>query len=445
MSRWIRSLIFAGFIASQLFGRERIFEEDAFWAYEDGMIAYEELEELLALIGEDEREACALWAAFGGDPCDKTLGEHFQDLDFHGKAKYSALFDSAGGRIRERMNVELRLRKFSLVVRASRDDDGMRLGKWRLVYRDKKSFSALGYLSGADIGSALSLDTAIGSIVSLKAGNFRWGSSLLADSSAGILGGFESKDDWSFGGFASASLNGFRNGFFRLQFLSSDMQVTYSEGWQTPLVYLGAVSRGSSPKVRVRAYFHQNEDFAGIFHVPAMVKQNASVVDLSARVPAGAYALKFGFRSMIPLEMEKKARTVSEGFLSRNSEDARAEVGGRLKSFGDSLDFTAILRSGIRLFAAESLFAEWKFSPRTDLGSSPYEIRPGILLLPDPLVRVKGALILRVPKKKPLVLREETRMQMGKTLGVRSTLEMRADRLRKLRLWRFGLSLDGSW
>lgn len=443
MSKWSRALIWAGFLAVQLFSREQVFEEDAFWAYEDGMIAYEELEELLAQIGEDDREACALWAAFGGDPCDKTLGEKLDDLNFHGRAKYSSLFDSSGGRIRERLNVETRLQRFTFSVRASRDADGFHLGKWRALYRDKKSFSALGYLSGADIFSALSLDTAIGSVVSLRAGKFRWGSSLMTDSSAGILGGFEGKN-LSVGGFASAARGGFRHGFFRIRLLESDMQLTYSDGWKSPLFYFGAASKGKSPKVRLRAYFHQNDDFPGIFHVPSMVQKNGSVIDLSARIPVGAYALRLGFRSMIPLEMESEAKTVSEGFFVRNSGNARAEIGGRLKSFGDSLDFTAILKSGVRLFAAESLFAEWKFSPRSEFETSPYEIRPGILLLPDAGVRVKGILILRGPEKKPLVLREETVMKIG-GLDLRSTLEMRGDKIREFRLWRFGLSAGGTW
>ena len=73
--------------------REKVTVEDAFWAYDDGKIGYEELEGLLKWIDAgDVSEACAEWEALGLDPCQKKISGNLDRLESTGKDRLRNFF-----------------------------------------------------------------------------------------------------------------------------------------------------------------------------------------------------------------------------------------------------------------------------------------------------------------------------------------------------------------
>ena len=68
--------------------RESVSVEDAFWAYDDGKIGEEDLEELLRLIeAGDGEEACTEWEALGLEPCQKSWTERLDGLNFRSTSR----------------------------------------------------------------------------------------------------------------------------------------------------------------------------------------------------------------------------------------------------------------------------------------------------------------------------------------------------------------------
>ena len=77
--------------------RESVSVEDAFWAYDDGKIGEEDLEELLRLIeAGDGEEACAEWEALGLEPCEKSLDGTLRRLEFSRSVSRGSFFGFRG-------------------------------------------------------------------------------------------------------------------------------------------------------------------------------------------------------------------------------------------------------------------------------------------------------------------------------------------------------------
>ena len=84
--------------------REKVTVEDAFWAYDDGKIGYEELEGLLKWIDAgDVSEACAEWEALGLDPCQKKFQEVLTGWNPRGRIGYAISLDSTGSARNKRL------------------------------------------------------------------------------------------------------------------------------------------------------------------------------------------------------------------------------------------------------------------------------------------------------------------------------------------------------
>lgn len=425
--------------------RESVSVEDAFWAYDDGMVSYEELEDLLQAIDEGPAEACLLWESYGGDPCRKSLGERLKRLDFRGRFGYSVSFDSVGNIRRERFRLALGIQRFDGEVRlASEDRKKPQVERFRIVYRDGKSFSVLGNILASDVGSALSLEKTEGTVVAFGGKGFSLGSVLLTDSSFGGIVSFGA-GTFRFAGLGTFARDGFRDAFLKIRNEDSDVQLSYSNGWETPLLYVSAHSvKNRRWNIRFRSYFHGNRHFSGIFHIPKSVEKNRAVGNASVKYRVSDWTFGLGGKFFIPLEAFA-SKSELETTAGKNGPSAKIAIGSRLKFLEDSLEASHFLRSGIRLFEAESLFGEWKWVQRFPTANSLYEIRSGAVLFVDSPVSVSTVLIWRGPQKKPLVLRETTQMDFSKFFSGKSSVELRGYRFRKLGLWRFGLEVSGKW
>lgn len=425
--------------------REGVSVEDAFWAYDDGMVSYEELEDLLRAIDEGPAEACLLWETYGGDFCRKSFGEKLRNLNVRGNFGYSVSIDSVGGIRRERLRLSLGLHRFDGEVRlASENRVNPRMERFRIVYRDRKSFSVLGNIVASDIGSAISLEKTSGTLAVFGVKSFSLGSMLLTDSS---FGGFVSFGErtFRFAGFGAFAPDGFRDAFLKFRNETSDVQFSYSRGWKTPLLYVSARSVQSRRwSARFQSYFHGNRQFSGIFHVPKSVEKNRAAGNASVKYRVSDWTLGLGGKYLVPQE-SSVAKSELEANAGKNGPDAKIAIGSRLKFLEDSLETTYLVRSGIRLFEAESLFGEWKWTGRFPAAKSLYEIRSGVSLFVDSPATVSAVLIWRGPQRKPLVFRETTQMFFSKFLSGKGSVELRGDSFRKLVLWRFGLEVKGKW
>lgn len=433
------------FVSLVALERESVSVEDAFWAYDDGVIGYEELEDLLRAIDEGAAEACRLWESYGGEPCRKSLGERLKKLNFRGMSGYSVSLDSVGNVRRERFRLALGARRFDGEARIASENRGKPLvERFRIAYRDGKSFAVWGDVVASDIGSALSLEKTEGTVVVLGGKSFSLGASLLPDTAFGGSLSF-GRGMFRFDGFAMVSRNGFRDAFLRIRSVDSDVQVAYSRGWETPLLYVSARS-GKSRRwlVRFLSYFHGNHLFSGIFHVPKIVEKNRAVGNALIKYRVSDWMLGLSGNFLIPLE-SSVAKSELEASIGKDGSRAKIAVGSRLKFFGDSLDMAYFLHSGICLFEAESLFGEWKWMQRYPAETGRYEIRSGVRILVDFPVSVSAVLILRGPEKKPLAFRGVTQMDFSKFLSGKSSIELRGNRFREFALWRFGMEVSGKW
>ncbi len=435
-------LAFSNLWASE---RESVSVEDAFWAYDDGTIGYEELEDLLRAIDEGSAEACLLWESYGGDPCKKSLGERLKGLNVRGKSGYSVSLDSVGGVRRERLRFALGVQRFDGEVRlASENREGFRVEHWRIAYRDRKSFGVLGNVMASDIGSAIPLERSVGAVVVPGGKSLSIGSVLLTDSS---FGGFVSfgTGNFRFAGLGLFERNGFRDAFLRFRTADSDMQLSYSKDWETPLLHVSARSeRNGRLQARFRSYFHGNHRFPGIFRVPKSVERNRAVGNVSLKYRILDWTLGLGGKYFVPLE-SAVAKSELETSAENSGPHAKTVVGSRWKFMEDSLEATHFLRGGIRLLEAESLFGEWKWTRKFQTARNLCEIRTGVRFLVDSPVSFTTTLIWREAQGRPLVFRGVTRIDFSRFLSGKSSVELRGARVRKLGLWRFGLEIGGKW
>ncbi len=426
--------------------RESVTAEDAFWAFDDGRISYEELEDLLESIESgDAREACEEWEALGGDPCRKTLSERLSDWNFRGNARYALSIDSSGNVRNETATLKVGIRRFSGEVRGkSERRKNARVEHWKFLYEGSSFRNALGNVSAADLGSSIPLQKRTGNVSSAKLGNFQAGAFLLTDSSAGILASAKLPRAAKVSGMGNFSMEGFQNAFLRTNFPLADVQILYAKSWRTPLLFLSGKSGQEFPlRIRLRAYFHRNDSLPGVFKLPQRVESSKAFASTQIETRFRDWQIKLSARFSIPAD-SGKSREFAEAFVGKKN-PAAIDFGLRANSVGDSLSATGILRSGIRLFSAESLFAEWRLSPDFYGERTLYEIRPGIRIQVEEEVSTQCLLILRGPQKKPLSLRNVTEMSFSQNLFGKSSLEWRANRLREMHLWRFGLSLGGKW
>ncbi len=132
----------------------------------------------------------------------------------------------------------------------------------------------------------------------------------------------------------------------------ADIQLSYSNGWESPLLYVSARSvKNRQWNVRFRGYFHGNRQFSGIFHIPKSVEKNRAVGNASAKYRFSDWTFGIGGKFFIPLEASA-AKSELEATAGKNGSSAKILLGSRLKFLEDSLNATHFVRSGIRLFAA---------------------------------------------------------------------------------------------
>jgi len=433
--------------------RENVTVEDAFWAYDDGKIGYEELESLLKWIDAgDDSEACAEWEALGQDPCRKSFEDVLIGWNPRGRMGYAISFDSTGNVRNKRLYGNFRMGILKGEARLlSQGGSRLSLEHVRLEIKTKHLTVFAGNLKASDLGSAIPLQKERGGVLTGKWNPFGLGTFVLEDSSTGMHAALAIRKQVQIFGMSSASLDGFRDAFLRVHDPTSDVQILYSKEWKTPLFYADAKSHPSNlflgrfpVTFHFRAYFHQNDSLPGIFRLPKFVQKNRAHASSSVQMRFSNWTFRTNERLYVPID-SGKASSVIEISLVRNREKASIGGGGFLKTMGDSLALQVYMRSGVRLFSAESLFAEVRATPQENFGKTLYEIRPGIRLEWEKNVASDILLILRGPKKKPLVLRKETRMQFFSKAYGKSSLELRADRLHRLHFWRFGFEGEIRW
>lgn len=425
--------------------RESVSVEDAFWAYDDGAIGYEELEDILRAIDAGTAEACLAWESYGGDPCKRSLGEQIERLRIRGKSVYSVSIDSVGGVRRERLRFALGAQRFDGEIRLSSENrERLRVESWRIAYRDRKSLGVLGRILASDVGSAIPLEDPEGTVIVPGGKRLSLGSALLTDSSFGGIFSLET-GKFRLVGFGMLAQDGFRDAFLRFLSVESDVQISYSKDWETPVLLVSARSERSARwSARFRSYFHGNRQLSGIFRIPKSVERNRAVghATLTYRIPDWTFGLVGKF--FVPLEASV-ARSELEASAERRGTHAKMVIGSRWKFLEDSLAATLFLRGGIRFLEAESLFGEWKWRQEFSAKEDRYEIRTGVRFLVDSPVSFSTALVLRGPRKSPLVFREVTQVDFSRFLSGKSSVEFRGSRIRKLGLWRFGLEIGGKW
>lgn len=445
LCKWSLCLLALAFSKICALERQSVSVEDAFWAYDDGTIGYEELEDLLRAIDMGTSEACLLWESYGRDPCQKSFGEQLESLKVRGKSGYSVSIDSVGSVRRERSRFALGARRLDGEVRLASENRGrFRVEHWRIVYRDRKSRGVLGNVLASDVGSAIPLEKSEGTVVVPGGKSLSIGVALLTDSSFGGLVSF-GIGKFRLAGLGMLAKNGFRDAFLRFRSADSDVQLSYSKDWETPILLVSARSeRNGRWSARFRSYFHGNRRLSGIFRVPKSVEKNRAVgsASLKYRIPGWTFGL--GGKYFVPLEASV-ARSELEASAEKGGTHAKTVLGSRWKFLEDSLDATHFLRGGIRLFDAESLFGEWKWTQRFFAAENRCEIRTGVRFLVDSPVSFTTVLVWRGPRNKPLVFREVTQVNFSRFLSGKSSVELRGSRIRKLALWRFGLEISGKW
>lgn len=427
--------------------RENVTVEEAFWAYDDGRIGLDELEELLFYVENgDVHGACEEWEALGGDPCRKTLAEKMEDWKWRGNLSYGLSLDSTGSVRNSHSRIAIGLLRFSLEMRFKSESGGdVHLEQFRLLYKDRRSFSVFGHIVASDVRSAVPLESRVGNVWSVGTRDAEAGTILLTDTSAGIRAAVGRAERLQFLAMGLFSAQGFCDAFFRVKMDAADVQLSYSSGWRTPLLYASARTPRNAPlRFRFRAYFHQNPDWSGVFRIPQMVKKNRFFIYLAGEYPLASWALRFSEKTSAPLD-SGFARNVFEVSARRSNKAAGLEAGMKWTVAGDSAVPVVFLRSGIRLFEAESLFCEWRETLKMPIRERRYEIRPGIRVDVGENVSAIARLIIRGPRSLPVVLREETQMQILPKFYVKSLMELRAMRLRQLHLWRLGVEAHWSF
>ena len=430
--------------------RESVSVEDAFWAYDDGKIGEEDLEELLRLIeAGDGEEACAEWEALGLEPCEKAWTERLDGLNFRGAFQEALSLDSVGNLRSQRTRLALGLWRISGEVRLkSQGAQSPSVEYRRLQYKGRLFFAAAGNLSSADMGSAVSLQKRLGGILTARLKPFTVGAFAWEDSTAGMHTAIGSPKNVQVFAMGNFSVDGFRDAFLRTKTSTADVQVLYSKDWKTPLLVVAGSSekdKGSLPlRMRFRAYLHKNDSLPGIFRLPKTVETHRAVANSTVQVPLSEWKFRLQGNLAVPLDTGK-ARSVAEISAVRHRERAALEFGTRVTALGEDFSTMLFWQSGICLFEKDSLFAEWRLTPRNPLKTTLYEIRPGISIPFEEAVRATVLCILRGPKKKPFVVRQETQMAFSAKFYGKSSLELRSERFQDLHLWRFGLEFGGKW
>ena len=430
--------------------RESVSVEDAFWAYDDGKIGEEDLEELLRLIeAGDGEEACTEWEALGLEPCQKSWTERLHGLNFRGAFQEALSLDSAGNLRNQQMRLALGLWRISGEVRFKSQGAQSPTVKYRrLQYKGRRFSFAAGNLSSIDVGSAVALQKRLGGILTVRLKPLTVGAFAWEDSTAGFHTAIGSPKNIQLFGMGNFSLDGFRGAFLRAKNSTADVQVLYSKHWNTPLLYVSGTSekgKNSLPlRLRFRAYLHKNDTLHGIFRLPKIVETHRAVGNSTVQIALGDMNLRLLLSVAVPLDTGK-ARSVAEISCLRRQEYASLGMGTRVSAVGEDFSTTLLMQSGVSLFKKDSLFAEWRLTPRHSLKTTLYEIRPGFSIPIEEAVRAKVLCILRGPQKKPLVVRLETQMTFSTKLYGKSSLELRSERFQDLHLWRFGFEFDGMW
>jgi len=142
-------------------------EAKVFEWWDDGFIAPEEANEILALMDEGNmHEACILAEIYAGEPCDdnlEKLREHYR-----GHITFKLRFDSTGSISGHREELQFTFHRLTL-----------RLGTQELLtYKSKRGEAHFGQISTRELHSAIPLDTLWGTALAYSLGKFRFAAAL---------------------------------------------------------------------------------------------------------------------------------------------------------------------------------------------------------------------------------------------------------------------------
>ena len=167
-------------------------EAQVFEWWDDGFIAPEEADEILALMDEGNmQEACALAEVYAGEPCDsqQTKAMHGANTEahqqqtktmrdaYHGHYVSKIRFDSTGSVSGHREEFQFTFRRLTL-----------RLGSQELLtYKSKRGEAHFGQISTRELHSVIPLDTLWGTALAYSIGKFRF-SAMLDTSKATSFG-----------------------------------------------------------------------------------------------------------------------------------------------------------------------------------------------------------------------------------------------------------------
>lgn len=436
-----RMIFFSLFAFTFAFSESFLNEEQAFWAWDDGLITYDELEDLLALIqdGEDE-EACALWESYGGEPCPETVASLLSKSKVHGGLAYSASFDSLGHVSRRRFLTKASWMQFSgNAVFAGEPAMNAKPEKWRIQYKGKREFAVLGNLSKGDAGSLLPIIPVLGYAGGLETKLWEAGALLTADSAIGVRAGFGDVKVLRISAFALGSLEREYSLFLCTRFAGSDLTVAYNRGWRTPLLFASFVNNKKDMlgiRYHFKGYFHGNDSLPGFFRLPRSVNKNKWWWSQWANVPLKQWMIVLAERTTVP----KDSGIIHSDFsLSAKKKCRRSALGTVVsaRALGDSLLLSFTLASGIRLFESESLFTEIKWNleklpvfewgVKANLGKKAYS---------QVLLTVNEAF----SETSPLILREQTEMLFCKWFSGKLFADFRIRKRSGVSLKRFGVS-----
>lgn len=422
--------------------------EQVFWGWDDGLLTYEQVEELLGLLErEDETEACALWYAYTGEICAgyEVPGE-FVDIPRGGRAGWRASLDSTGSPYAQTVRGEFNYGRFDLKL-LWKGDTGV-VAKMpvegRLRYRDKKAEAVFGTLTRADLESPFPIREYFGYAGHLQISQLGMGALLAADSSMGFRLGAGNKKTLFVSGMGVYQRDN-QSGFLRVLMPGAELGVGWNEHWDTPLVF--AKFRYAEKEVlrfqwNGSLYWHENDTLEGPFQLVRSIVKNEWWVVQRQSIQWNQWKYTWVERAYIPHDSGFCTMT---GSFAAARKKADAAVGATV-FFAQNTDAGFALKyqleSGIRLRAAESLFVKLRWQnewlPRWTLG---------VLLIPHPRVSLQNMWIInaRWTESSPLVFRHVTQIKQGDHWGCSLRFDWKITRSGDFIPNRFGFSLEGSF
>lgn len=297
------------FLASKLFAEISV--EQVYWWWDDGLIEYAEVNDLVLLLESGDEEGACLYAeALGLEKCELSKPRkkiQRQEKNWDGSLRYVESRDSTDELILRKLDARLRYDAYGF--RGAFTGKKISNAAWQLSYRRDGYEALLGEIRYGEMGLGFPLEIQEGTWLAYKGSRISAGGALFTDTTvAGLLGvNFAgiSVNAWTFAK-SSIALEGVNENF--------SAGAWYAQEMRLPL-YRASVkyASGDFPKILWNGLFYAHEESVLPYplKLPAAVRKSRYWASQTEKFTFNEYSIAFVERLQIPLDTGKTLPYVS--------------------------------------------------------------------------------------------------------------------------------------